>query len=203
MTDNQFEESRKSARLPQQRSIEEDNILGMLAVMSGYIDSKSPAFMDAIATNREMSILDRFISKNLLETYQADAIQTALDESEFKDAQKFGDVFVKLYGADKKEFVEKAYEIQSNAPEDEKEYIGQILLRNGYANVNQIMEVLKKQEEERSENNSDLLTQIKLLEKEFKPPALKLFKENNPELFWVTISFSIAIILILIIAFNI
>ncbi|PCJ58643.1 MAG: hypothetical protein COA79_12860 [Planctomycetota bacterium] len=193
MTDTQFHEARESARLPQQRSIEEDNILGMLAVMSGYIDSKSPAFMDAIATNRQMSILDRFIHKNLLEPYQAQAIQLALDESEFKDAEMFGEVFIKLYGSDKKAILEKAYEMQKKAADGEREYIGQILLRCGHANVNQIMDVLKHQEIERNEFNSDLLTQIKILEKHFKPPFIKLFKEKNPELFWVSISFSIVI----------
>ena len=128
----QFQEARISARLPSQRSLEEDNILGMIAVMAGYIDQKSPAFMEAISTNRTESILDRFIARKLIKKHQSLAIKAALHETSFKDSEKFGELFCKLYGAENKNFIELASQMQEKRKSETKEFIGQILGLKGF-----------------------------------------------------------------------
>ena len=189
MDQAQFQESRKSARLPSQRSLEEDNILGMLAVMAGYIDQKAPAFMEAISTNRTESILDRFVARKLIKKYQSLAIKSALEETSFKDSEKFGELFCKLFGDKNKSNIELAYQMQKSRKNETKEFIGQIMLELGYANMNQIIEVLKQQEKERSANNQNLISRIKDLEKALKPNKLTAFRQDQPEAFWILVSF--------------
>lgn len=202
MDQAQFQESRKSARLPFQRSLEEDNILGMLAVMVGYIDQKDPAFMEAISTNRSESILDRFVARKLIKKYQSTAIKAALHETNFKDSEKFGEVFCKLYGYENKKYILLAYEMQKERKTIPKEFIGQILLELGHAHMSQIVEVLKQQEMDRTIMNQDLLSRIKILEKTLKPNLFHYFRTEYPEVFWIITGFlSLASILLLLFLF--
>ncbi len=189
MDQTQFQESRKSARLPSQRSLEEDNILGMLAVMAGYINQKDPAFMEAISTNRTESILNRFVYRKLIKKYQAEAIKAALAETSFVDSEKFGALFCNKYGNENLKNIELACQVQKTRKGEPKEFIGQILLELGHANMNQIIEILKIQENERSQNNQDLLSRIKILEKTLKPTPIVYFRQEFPEAFWILSSF--------------
>lgn len=201
MEHSQFQETRKSARLPSQRSQEEDNILGMLAVMAGYVNQKDPAFMEAISTNRTESILDRFVSRKLIKTYQSQAILLALEETSFKDSEKFGEVFCRLFGDEYKTSINISYDLQKQIKDTPKPFIGQILLENGYAQMNQIIETLHEQEKERTKNNETLLARIKFYEKHCRPNVINLLRQENPEAFWILTSFTITFCLILLYLF--
>lgn len=198
MDQKEFQEARKSARLPSQRPLEEDNVLGMIAVMAGYIDQKDPAFMEAISTNRTVSILDRFVSRKLIKKHQALSIKKALEETNYKDSEKFGEVFCKLYGNENKKFIQLAYEIQKSRTSEPKEFIGQIMLELGHANMGQIIEVLKQQEKDRSILNQDLLSRVKLLEKTLKPNAFNYFRAEYPEAFWILAVFTLVFIILVL-----
>jgi len=198
MDPTQFQEARKSARLPTQRSLEEDNILGMLAVMVGYINQKDPAFMEAISTNRTESILNRFVQRKLIKNHQAEAIKAALAETSFVDSEKFGALFCKKYGNENLKNIELACQLQKSRKGEANEFIGQILLELGHANLNQIIEILKIQENERSQNNQDLLSRIKILEKTLKPSPIVYFRQEFPEAFWILTSFLLILSLLLL-----
>lgn len=196
MDASEFQEARKSARLPSQRPLEEDNILGMLAVMAGYVNQKDPAFMEAISTNRTESILDRFVARKLIKKHQSKAITLALEETSFKDSEKFGLVFCRLYGDENKKNIDLAFQVQKTFKDSPKPFIGQLLLENGYARMNQIIEVLKEQEKERTQNNQTLLTRIKFYEKELKPNIINAFRLEYPEAFWVLALFMATLFLV-------
>ncbi len=184
--------NRKSGRLQTQRPPEEDNLLGMIAVLMGYIDRKDPAFMEAISNDRDQSILKRFIDRNAIKPYQAKAIEIALEEQNIRDFKRFGEVFCHLYGNHQKEILDEAYQIQKN--NNEHQYIGQILLELGLANMNQIVEVLKKQESDFSENNESLLAKIKLIEEELRPNFFVEFYATHKEASIILLAFFVFVV---------